>query len=233
MNGRSFLSAAWVSLCVAALGCNSQRAGPATAREPIEIDARKTLSFLASDELEGRGIGTAGLDRAAQLIADDFARLGLQRPPGQRDYFQRFEMTTTTQIGAKTSLSIGDRVFAVREDFSPLSFSAEGSFDGPVVFCGYGMKRESGGYDDYAGVDVKDKIVLAMRYEPHDEKGKSRFEKDGWSADAALAAKAKTATEAGAVALLLVTPENFHAGDDALVPFSRTPLSANDDGLPL
>ncbi len=228
----------WVSLCVAALGCNSHPAAavekqPATAHAapaPVattqseEADAKKTLYFLASDELEGRGVGTAGLDRAADFIADDFRERALKPPPGMKDYFQSFEMTTTTQVGPNTSLAVGERTFTAKEDFSPLSFSGEGSFKGPVVFVGYAIKDEKHAYDDFAGVDLKDKVALAMRYEPHDAKGNSRFEKDGWSENAALWSKAKAAKEAGAIALLLVTPETYHGGDDQLVPFARRPM---------
>ena len=230
-----------MSLCVAALGCNSHPAAvektPAATRaaaaEPAvvatttqseEADAKKTLYFLASDELEGRGVGTAGLDRAADFIADDFRKFGLKPLPGMKDYFQSFEMTTTTQVGPNTSLAVDERTFTAKEDFSPLSFSGEGSFKGPVVFIGYAIKDEKHNYDDFAGVDLKDKVALAMRYEPHDAKGNSRFEKDGWSENAALWSKAKAAKDAGAIALLLVTPETYHGGDDQLVPFARRPM---------
>ena len=115
----------------------------------------------------------------------------------------------------------------------PVTFAAEGKFSGPVVFVGYGMKNASQHYDDYAGIDVKGKLALAMRFEPHDAKGNSRFEKDGWSDAAALGEKAKAAAEAGAVALLIVTPMQFHGNDDRLVPFSRRSMigCAEDSGL--
>jgi hypothetical protein len=232
-----------VSLCVAALGCNSHpvavekrpaatraaaAAAPAavaaTTTQSEEADAKKTLYFLASDDLEGRGVGTAGLDRAADFIADGFRKFGLKPLPGMKDCFQSFEMTTTTQVGPNTSLAVGERMFTAKEDFSPLSFSGEGSFKGPVVFIGYAIKDEKHKYDDFAGVDLKDKVALAMRYEPHDAKGNSRFEKDGWSENAALWSKAKAAKDAGAIALLLVTPETYHGGDDQLVPFARRPM---------
>jgi hypothetical protein len=223
---------ALLSLWVAAAGCNSQstiakRAKPTatTAPSPFTFDAKKTLYFLASDELEGRGIGTAGLDRAADFIADEFKQMGLKPPPNQSSDFQPFEMKTATEIGPKTSLAVDARKFQAKEDFAPVSFSAEGSFAGPVAFAGYGMNSAAHHYDDYAGIDVKGKVVLAMRFEPHDANGNSRFEKDGWSTAASLGDKAQAAADAGAVALLLVTPPQYHGGDDSLVPFARRPMT--------
>ena len=68
-------------------------------------------------------------------------------------------------------------------DFVPMGFTGEGAFDAPVVFAGYGAADKEHGYDDYSGIDVKGKVVLAMRYEPHDAKGQSRFtgREDDWS----------------------------------------------------
>jgi len=220
-----------LSLWVAVAGCNSQSStivppkSPAATAPSFTLDAKQTLYYLASDELEGRGIGTAGLDRAADLIADDFHKMGLKPFPSLGSYFQPFEMTTATQIGPNTSLAVDGRKFQTKEDFSPVSFSAEGTFEGPVVFAGYGMNSPANKYDDYAGIDVKGKVVLAMRFEPHDRNGNSRFEKDGWSAAASLGDKAKAAADAGAVALLCVTPPQYHAGDDSLVPFARRPMT--------
>ena len=196
---------------------------PATgaATGPLRVaDAKTTLSFLASDELEGRGIGTRGLDRAADYIADEFRKAGLRPAPGAKDYFQNFEMTSATEVGASTALTVGDRKFEVNKDFMPVSISAEGDFEGAVVFAGYGIASEQREYDDYAGLDVKDKIVLVMRFEPHDEKGKSRFTGDDWSEEAHLTSKAKQAMDHGAAGVLLVTPPGHHE-DEGLMPFAR------------
>jgi Zn-dependent M28 family amino/carboxypeptidase len=220
-----------VSLCVACPGCNSPAAADAQ-RTAVEIDARKTLAYLASDEMEGRGPGTAGLDRAADYIAQQFQTIGLRALPGQRDYFQPFEMTTATELGPQTALRVADRKFEPREEFVPLNMSAEGVFDAPVVFAGYGTKSPDHKYDDYAGVDAKGKVVLALRYEPHDENGKSRFAEQGWSEAATFATKVRHAKEAGAVALLIVSPSDF-AKDDRLIPFAGPRGQGETGALPV
>jgi hypothetical protein len=192
--------------------------GPATRHARI-ADERTTLSFLAADAQEGRGIGTKGLERAGDYIADEFGKLGLKTGPGMKGYFQPFEMTTASEVGGSTSLASDGRAYELKKDFIPLSFSAEKDFGGDVVFAGYGISSEKYKYDDYANLDVKGKVVLVMRYEPKDEKGKSRFTGDEWSSEAYLNTKAKAAKEHGAVAVLLVTPPGGK-GTEGLMPFA-------------
>jgi Peptidase family M28/PDZ domain/PA domain len=218
-----FLSAS-ASLLVGLLACNFVEAAtkidnPATnpATDPVvafHVDAKQTVEYLASDDLEGRGVGTAGLDKAAERVADDFKQLGLKPMPGFNDYYQPFTMTTSVSPDAtKTSLSLGDKKYTLGTDFVPASFSAEGQFDASVVFVGYGITSKQYNYDDYDGQDVKGKIVVALRFEPHNEAGTSRFVKENWSNEAHLARKAKVAAEHGAAALVLVNPPTFHVGD--------------------
>jgi len=238
------LAIALLSVGVAAPGCNSHSSasGPVAAHDshrsqsvatqpvagpkaPDVIDAKKTLYCLASDEFEGRGVGTAGLEKAADLIAGDFSEIGLKPLPGQSSYFEPFEMTTATEIGPATSLSVANRTFSPKDEIVPISFSVTGKFSGPLVFVGYGVNSPARHYDDYAGVDLKGKVALAMRFEPHDANGKSRFVKDGFSDAATLGEKATAAARAGAVALLIVTPPEFHGDDDRLLPFVRRPMT--------
>lgn len=199
----------------------------AVGAEPVfNVDLKGSVQFLASDDLEGRGIGTGGLDKAADFIAGNFRKLGLQPLPGQDDYFQHFKMTTATRPGPETALKFIDGddapAYEVGKDYTPLSFSGEKEFDAPIVFVGYSISNEGQNYDDYANVDVKGKVALAMRYEPHDNQGRSRFTgKESWSPSATLTVKARAAAAAGATALILVNPPAFHEDDDPLVPFAR------------
>jgi hypothetical protein len=199
-------------------------APPKSATDTLDyhVNARKTVEYLASEELQGRLIGTPGIDLAADYIADTFGKLKLKTLPGLEDYFQPFSMVTSVVPDPSTSLAWKDVRAALKTDFQPVSFSGEGSFDAPVVFVGYGISSKKNQYDDYAGIDVKGKVVLALRYEPHDEHGKSRFNdgKDGWSTSAALASKAQAAIDHGAAAVLLVNPPTYHEGDE-LMAFAR------------
>src|SRR5438105_1768713 len=236
------------SLLVALLACNAALVAAAWGAEPsaetvrrstrgaggagtgttFHVDPKASVYYLASDELEGRGLGTKGLDKAADFIADNFSKLGLKPPPGQDDYFQHFKMTTVVRPGKQTALSFstGDgeeaQTYEMGEQYTPLSFSAEKTFEAPLAFVGYSVTSPDNHYNDYEDIDVHGKVALALRYEPHDNQGHSRFAgKDDWSPDATLARKADAAAEAGAVALVLVNPPAFHEEDDPLVPFAR------------
>lgn len=180
----------------------------------------KDLVYLASDELEGRGVGTRGLDLAADYIAERFESLGLRTLPNCPDYFQPFNVTSSIAVKNTTSLRTDQNNFELTRQFMPQGFSAEADFNGPVAFVGYGVTNSHQNYDDYAGIDVKGKIVIVLRYEPHNEKGTSRFSEDDWSPAAALTAKAEAAAANGATALLLVNPPKYH-GLDVLMPLSR------------
>jgi hypothetical protein len=196
----------------------SKPSGPAAS----DADPKDTVPYLASDELQGRGVGLPGLDTAAKFIAGEFAAAGLRSLPGQEDYFQAFDYTTQASPGRTTELAVGDRKLNLDTDYLPMRFSGAGKFSGTAVFVGYGVSAPEAGYDDYAGVNVKAKVVIAMRYEPMDEHGQSRLaprgDASGWSEHATFSAKAKAATEHGAAALLLVNPPDSEP--DLLVPFS-------------
>jgi Peptidase family M28/PDZ domain/PA domain len=195
-----------------------------TAPAASNSDPKDTLRYLASDELQGRGLGLPGLDRAAQFIAGEFAADGLKPLPGESDFFQAFDYTTQASPGPATALAIGSKKLMLDTDYLPMRFSAAGNFSGTVVFVGYGVSAPEAGYDDYAGVDVKGKVVIAMRYEPMDEHGQSRLaprgNASGWSEHATFSAKSKTAADHGAAALLLVSPPDSEP--DLLLPFSGT-----------
>ena len=206
---------------VAAVGCN--RGAVTESRDPvagarIAPTTQATIGYLASDELEGRGIGTEGIERAAEYIAAQFARDGLKPIPAWNGYFQRFEMSMGAFVDKETSLTFNGEPLALEQLFRPLGFSASGTFDAPVAFVGYGISSEKYEYDDYADVDVKGKVALAMRFEPHNDEGKSRFGPTGYSDEATFKSKATLAAERGAVALLVVSPPTYHS--EGLVPFT-------------
>jgi hypothetical protein len=229
------------SLLAGLAGCNSHSgkapvaladlpaaatAGAASAQPAVlEDEMRSDLYFLASDRLEGRGVGTEGLDLAADYIATRFESLGLKPLPGLNGYFQPFDIVTAESISPATSLSAGDSNFEVKKDFIPASFSAEKEFAGPVVFAGYGITNKEEKYDDYAGLDVKGKIVLMLRFEPHDPTtGKSRWANDEYTEHSHLNVKAANAQAHGAAAILLVNPPKYHfTAGDPLMTFARQP----------
>jgi hypothetical protein len=220
------------SLLTAALACNAayirrvDAATLATGPNPdpaFHVDMKKSVEFLASDALEGRLVGTPGLEQAADYIAGSFSRLGLQTLPGLEGYFQRFEMVTRVDPDPEKSfVMVGVKKLSLGEQFIPLRSSAQSQVDAPVVFVGYGIDDPDRHYDDYAKLDVKGKIVLVMRFEPHTANGRSRFagHDEDWSIHATIAQKVRVAIEHGAAGILLVNPP-LHHDDESLIPFSR------------
>ncbi len=184
-------------------------------------DLRADVEYLAAAALEGRLTGSRGAQLAAEYIAAQLQRAGLKPLGDDGRYFQQFEFTSGIKtVPGKNNLSVtvpggyvGELVFKPEEDFRPLSFTANGQFEGEVVFAGYGLKvpAASGrGYDSYAGLDVSNKIALVLRYVPEDVEPKRRQELNLY---AGLRYKAMIARERGAKALLVVTgPNSPNAG---------------------
>ena len=147
--------------------------GTALALSAISDDGlRADVKFLASDLLEGRAPSTRGGQLAAEFIASRFAGAGL-KPAGEKDsYFQpvtiveaKVDPTATLTIsggaGAPASLKYSTDFVA----FSGLE-QADVNADAEVIFVGYGINAPEQKWNDYAGVDVKGKIVLMMVNDP-------------------------------------------------------------------
>lgn len=192
-----------------------------------EIDAnryRETVKKLASDEMKGRGTGTPELEKAARYIASEFEKAGVPPATGN-SYYQRFPVTTNAQPGPKNSLAWTDGTattkLTAQADFIPYNFSGNGTNEGKVVFVGYGITAPEYNYDDYAGVDVKDKIVVMLRHEPQEFDEKSVFAGKAYTRHAQLEAKAVNAKFHGAKAVLYVNDLMNHTDPDDLDKFSR------------
>ncbi len=198
-------------------------AGGSTTR-PSAPDAaylRQTLIYLADDAREGRGIGTAGLAEAARFISSEFADAGLEPLPGLDGFAQRFDVRVANRLGDATQVTVSGKPLEIGTAATALSLSGNGRFDAGVVFVGYGVASEEHNYNDYAGLDVRGKAVLMLRYEPHNAQGRSRFaEGDDASPRAALISKARLAEAQGAAAMVLVNPP-MHRGKDELIAFDR------------
>ncbi len=166
----------------------------------------KHVKFLASGKLQGRGTGTPGLEKAAEYVARQFRSYGLR--PLNGSYFQQFQVTTKAEMGKANRLEYrlnGQRQsLKPKEDFLPFSFSATQKVACPVVFAGYGITAKEYNYDDYADLDVKDKCVLLLRYEPQEFEEKSVFAGKAYTEHAQLPSKAYNARLHGAKAVILV-----------------------------
>jgi hypothetical protein len=178
------------------------------------------IKTLAAPDMEGRGAGTKGLDKAAKYLEHRYKALGLQ-PAGSNGYLQPFTVTTGAKLKSGNSLTENidgkKQALALNQDFVPASFSSSGSFTGPVVFVGYGASADEFQYDDYSGVDVKDKIVLMLRYEPEIFGEKSGHQ--GLTQHSQLITKAINARNHGAKAVVFINGKLSEGEEDLLIRF--------------
>src|SRR5207244_2387822 len=137
-----------------------------------QSQTRPHVQALASERLEGRLAGSNGERLAANYIVAELKKIGAKPLPGQKDFRLPFEFTAGAKDGG-SQLTVGTKTTPARA----LSFSDNGDVSGPIVFAGYGIvvpESQDFGYDSYATLDVKDKIVLVLRYFPEDADQKTR-----------------------------------------------------------
>ena len=194
------------------------------------------VAWLADDARQGRGVGTEGLDAAAEWLAERFAELGIG-PGFEGDYFQPFEVPVRVESGPGTTLEIEGQSVAA-EDFVIASFATSGEATAEVVPVGYGISAPELDHDDYAGIDVEGKIALVRRFTP-DGEGAGAFSGSDGTANRRrygdLRYKAWNAREHGAVAVLIADMPVIDA--EGVLP-TESPLPSlrverrTDAGLP-
>jgi Tol biopolymer transport system component len=213
MHHRALISAFCILHSAFALGLLAQTTSQ------LERDVR----ILASDEYEGRGLGTKGLAKATDYLEKRAKAVGLapafgapasaggssarssskspaEAGPPKASYRQSFPVKTGVAVGENNRLDGVDRA-----DWTPLAYSSSGAFAGEVVFAGYGISAPPLGYDDFAGLDLKGKVALILRYEPQERDEKSPFDGRRPSRWSALRYKVLQARERGAAAVVFVT----------------------------
>lgn len=194
-----------------------------------KVDPNAYLSdvkYLASPELKGRATGSPELEKAAAFLARQYREDGL-KPADGKNYLQSFPVTTDARPGPHNRFGFTEngktRTLESTRDFIPFSFSASGNFAGNVVFAGYGITAPEYRYDDYAGLDVKGKIVLVLRHEPQENDEKSVFAGKALTAHSAFTNKATNAKNHGATAMILIEDGINHPGRPSqLIKFGST-----------
>ncbi|MFP5379943.1 MAG: PA domain-containing protein, partial [Vicinamibacteria bacterium] len=190
----------------------------------VQSKTRAHVETLASERFAGRQAGSDGERLAADYLVTQLKAMGAQPLPGQHDFRLPFTFTAGVKDG-------GSRVTVTRNGAAPaafdtptvvqaLSFSDNAEVSGPVVFAGYGLvvpESQNFGYDSYATLDVKDKVVVVLRYFPEDADAKTRAILARYSD---LRYKAMQARQRGARAMLVVTgPRSPNAGEVVRMSF--------------
>ncbi|MFK5924271.1 MAG: M28 family peptidase [Verrucomicrobiota bacterium] len=198
-----------------------------TAENITEDDLLQHISYLASEELEGRLTGTKGAQLATAYVADIFKHLELAPAGSDHSFFQPFDFTAGVDLGPDNELTIQTRKnkdvkkVTADKDWRPLSFSKTGAIEeSGIAFAGYGMElkeiTDSDGnkfdaYTSYYHLDVTDKWVMVFRYSPEDVDKEQRHR---FARGSALRFKALTARQKGARGIIFVTGPNSKSNSE-------------------
>jgi Zn-dependent M28 family amino/carboxypeptidase len=149
---------------------------PAVKSSEASINAsniRAHVQFLSDDLLEGRYPGLRGGELAAKYIATQFATYGLKPAGDDGTYFQNINFVGVKSKADETTLSLvptsGNAIPLKYADdyviFNP-SLTPTVDVDAPLVFVGYGATAPEFHWDDYAGIDVKGKVIVCIVGDP-------------------------------------------------------------------
>jgi hypothetical protein len=186
-------------------------------------ETRARVERLASPQFDGREAGSQGERLASDYIAGELKRIGARPLPGHADMFMPFDFTAGSRDGG-SELTIQSGADAAVRERSPhiqaLAFSDNATVSGRVVFAGYGIvapESQDFGYDSYAGLDVKDAIVVMLRYSPEDADLKTKGILTRYSD---LRYKAQAARQRGAKGIVVITgPRSPNAGQTVPLGF--------------
>ena len=181
----------------------------------VEQNLRKHVSYLASDNLEGRRTGEKGATSAAGYVANMFANYKLKggfAEKGKVNFLQPFPYTTAITLGAENRLMLttpsNNRVAELHADWMPFGASPNANLSNvETVFAGYGIVSSEANRNDYAGKNVTGKAVFAFDGSPEKDNPHNitaRFN---------IHAKAKIAKDKGAAALILISRETNFSSD--------------------
>ena len=194
-----------------------------TTTQVASVDPQRYLNdvkLLTEPKMEGRGDGSKGLARAEQVLEARYKSLGLE-PAGSHGYFQPFAVTTGAKLKGKNRLVFengkNNTDLKLERDYVPLSFSRSAGETAPLVFAGFGITAPEFDYDDYAGMEVKDKFVVVLRYEPKGFVAKTMSA--SLTRHAGIVTKAINARNHGAKGLILVNGQLNEGEEDVLTRF--------------
>jgi len=128
---------------------------------------RAHVQYLASDRLEGRGVGTNGEKLATQYIADQLRASGVAPAGDNGTYFQRVPLVGSS-IAPGATLAFENTSLKFLTDYvgAALSQKEQNDFDAEAVFVGHGISAPEFGWDDYNGQDLHGKVLVFFTNEP-------------------------------------------------------------------
>jgi hypothetical protein len=121
---------------------------------------RDYLTFIASDEMEGRDTPSRGLDTVARFLAMNLSRWGFKPAGDSGSYFQKIALRRQRIDPEKTRAEVNGRVLTLGEDYIP--GSAAGSVTGSLVFAGNGWLIKARNVDAYKNINARGKIAVVF-----------------------------------------------------------------------
>lgn len=185
---------------------------------------KKDLYYLAGEECEGRGLKTDGINKAAEYVAREFRAAGLKSASRDGSYFQPFSIKETyLEAGPHTLNFTGPDKKQIEpifnKAFTVSGMSGNGTVSGGLVFAGFGITSEK--YDDYKGLDVKDKVVIVLRQTPRARVKKDPlFTQEESGKHSPLETKVRLAVKNGAKAVVFVNDRDMAGKDDPLMDYA-------------
>lgn len=242
MKNKAYRFFPFILLFILAQAAFAQQA-PSTAPDIGAL--KKHVGHLASAELEGRQPGTAGADKAADYLAEEFHRLKLRCAPersgddfkcrhsGKRrsGYLKEFPFIAGVELAKNNSMSFAqdgkNNTVTLGAEWTPVGFSSNGAVArAALVFAGHGITAAELKHDDYANLDAKGKIAVVFTGSPDGDNPHGQF---GRYADTRL--KAIAAKDRGAVALVVIAgDEKFGNERDRRMSYDQT---AGEAGIPV
>ncbi len=192
---------------------------PAAAQHAAQqIDPEKiraAVKYLASDKLEGRGVGTEGDHLASKYMANQFAAYGLKPAGDNGSWYQKVPLYAVHTTAAQTTFQLvpaKGEPLTLKYGMDYVTNNQTGTptadIDAPIVFVGYGIRAPEYDWDDYKGVDVKGKVVLVIVNEPPSEKD-SFFKGKALTYYGRWTYKFEEAARQGAIGALIVHREDL------------------------
>ncbi|MFC2080736.1 M28 family peptidase [Bacteroidota bacterium] len=174
-----------------------------------KTDLETHMTFLASDEMEGRKTGEPGLDKAAEYLAAQAREIGLKPVDENGDFYQNYTLVTKKMDTESSSITISEGTQAGTKFTAPFYVvnpdSDRMEINGEAVFAGYGIHSEQDGYNDFEGLDLEGKIVLIIDRGPMDESGEiNLLSNRDWSTRFTIPQKIPALMRRGPKAILIV-----------------------------
>ncbi|MGH7163081.1 MAG: hypothetical protein ACREID_06330, partial [Planctomycetota bacterium] len=199
----------WILLVLQAVGPDATASDPEIRGEELLAHVRR----LASDEWKGRASGSPEERLVTEYIAEQFRALGLEPAGEEGTFFQAVPIVAGFRVDPACAFSVRGEdavevALALDGDFRPFSASASGTVDAGAVFAGYGVTAPDLGYDDYAGLETKGRVVFVFRHAP---RGSAPWGGNVVRAThAPFVAKLARAADLGAAALVVVNDPHHH-----------------------